>query len=280
MKKFLITILALLFCTACGQSIITPPSSASAQEESRPLAIIGTFPLELKYLESQMTVEAEQVVQGRRFLVGQLEGHRVVVTAVGVGSVNASAGTALLIDRFNPRAVILNGVAGGLGDAQPGDVVVATSLIHYGFGQLTDEGYSPWPTYQPDYVTRNPLYFTPDPNLLNTAQTAGSALSLPEITINNVTTQPKVIDGIIESEDIFSEVKSRNEEVRLETGCNTFEEEGAPVAQVCSQLNMPFLIVRGISNRAEEDGFETFQQLSGVAAENANRLVIATLNRL
>ena len=98
--------------------------------------------------------------------------------------------------------------------------------------------------------------------------------------LDGVVTQPKVINGIIESEDIFSEVKARNEEVRLETGCNTFEEEGASVAQVCSQLGMPYLVVRGISNRAEEDGFETFEKLSPVAAKNANLLVIALLEGL
>jgi adenosylhomocysteine nucleosidase len=278
--KNLLILMVIFLGTGCGNSVLLAPPPASAQEQMRPWAIIGAFPPEIEYLRSQMTVQYEELIQGRRFFVGELEGRPVVVGVVGVGSVNSSAGTALLIQRFNPRAVIFSGVAGGLGDAEPGDVVLATSLIHYGFGQLTDEGYSPWPTYQPDYVTRNPLYFTPDQTLLSTAQTAGAQLTLSEITVDNVTTQPKIIDGIIESEDVFSEVKSRNEQVRLETGCNTFEEEGAPVAQVCSQLEIPFLIVRGISNRAEEDGFETFQQLSDVAAENANRVVLATLARL
>ena len=277
--KNLLVLLFLILCCGCGSTVLSP-QPATAQVQERPWAVIGTFPQEIEYLKTQMVISSQEDLQGRQVFLGTLQGKPVVVTAVGVGSVNASAGTSLLIERYNPRAVILNGVAGGLGDAEPGDVVIAGSLIHYGFAQLNDQGYSPWPTYQPDFVTRNPLYFTPDPTLLAAAQLAGEDLVLADVTLNGVVTQPKVIDGIISSEDVFSTVKSRNEDVRAETGCNTFEEEGAPVAQTCSQLGLPFIVVRGISNRAQEDGFETFQVLSPVAAENANRLVLAMLDSL
>jgi adenosylhomocysteine nucleosidase len=278
MKRLYLLLFVLVGC-GCGNTVFTP-QPAAAQVQTRPWAIIGAFPLEVEYLKSQMTVLAEETLQGRQVFIGELQGQPVVVGAVGVGSVNSASGTALVIERYNPRGVILNGVAGGLGDAQPGDVVIATSLINYGFGQLTDQGYSPWETYQPDFVTRNPLFFTPDPALLSATQAAGAGLTLPTVTIDGVTSQPKVLDGIIASEDVFSVVKARNEDVRTETGCNTFEEEGASVAQVCSQLGVPFVIVRGISNRAQENGFETFQQLASVAAQNANLLVISVLGQL
>ena len=278
MKRILlIGIMAVL--AGCGGTSFVP-NPAQAQAQIRPILVVGTFPDETAFLESQMVVERELSLQNRRVLEGILGGKSVVLAVVGVGSVNSSSGVSLLIERYQPTAVLLNGVAGGLEEALPGDVVIGTRLLHYGFAQLTDDGYSPWPTYQPDYVTKNPLYFTPDQGLLRLAREAGQQLQLPPITIEGQTRIPKVIEGSISSEDVFSEVLQRNQEIARDYGVNTFEEEGAPVAQTCYQLGIPFLVIRGISNRAEEDGFETFEQLSLVAAEAANRLVLEIIESL
>ena len=278
MKRILlIGIMAVL--AGCGGTSFVP-NPAQAQAQIRPILVVGTFPDETAFLESQMVVERELSIQNRRVLEGILGGKSVVLAVVGVGSVNSSSGVSLLIERYQPTAVLLNGVAGGLEEALPGDVVIGTRLLHYGFAQLTDDGYSPWPTYQPDYVTKNPLYFTPDQGLLRLAREAGQQLQLPPITIEGQTRIPKVIEGSISSEDVFSEVLQRNQEIARDYGVNTFEEEGAPVAQTCYQLGIPFLVIRGISNRAEEDGFETFEQLSLVAAEAANRLVLEIIESL
>lgn len=248
---------------------------ASAQQG--PIAIVGAFPLETQFLESQMTAQSVVEVQGRRFVLGTLEGHSVVVGTLGVGTINSGSGASLLIERFRPRKVILSGVAGGIGDAKTGDVVVGRQIINYGFGQLNGQGYAPWQTYQPDFVTRNPLFFESDETLVSQALQVGASLQFNSVVINGATRQPIVREGIIATEDVFSEVATRNQQVSLETGCNAFEEEGAAVAQTCFQLNIPFLILRGISNPAQENGFAIFEQFSAQAAENANRVVIELL---
>ena len=173
----------------------------------------------------------------------------VAVGVVGIGSVNSGAGTALVLERFHPSAVIFNGVAGALGGMEPGDVVLGQRSIQYGFAFLDDKGYNPWPTFALNGTDRNPLYFEADPVLLAAGQRAGAVVSLPPLTFQGKTRQPGVMVGCINTEDIFSVVRSRNQSVIDQTGCSLFEEEGGAVAQICFQQKVPCLIVRGFPIR-------------------------------
>ena len=127
MKRVLLIGMVAILAGCGGTSFV--PNPAQAQAQIRPILVVGTFPDETAFLESQMVVERELSIQNRRVLEGTLGGKSVVLAVVGVGSVNSSSGVSLLIERYQPTAVLLNGVAGGLEEALPGDVVIGTRLL-------------------------------------------------------------------------------------------------------------------------------------------------------
>ncbi|MFM2328029.1 MAG: hypothetical protein RLZZ494_132 [Pseudomonadota bacterium] len=96
------------------------------------VAIIAAMPQELSALEAVLHVERTDSVAGRHFRWGRLGEEAVVLTLCGIGKVAAATTTALLLDRYQVRAVLFTGVAGGLGAAvRVGDVVVGTSLLQH-----------------------------------------------------------------------------------------------------------------------------------------------------
>jgi adenosylhomocysteine nucleosidase len=81
--------------------------------------------VETALLERTLTGRLERRIQGVRFVTGALYGRRVVLAESGIGKVNAAMTTTLLIDHFQPRAVLFTGIAGGINpDLAPGDLVI------------------------------------------------------------------------------------------------------------------------------------------------------------
>ncbi len=93
------------------------------------IGILGAMAVETAVLIQQL--ENRQVVQkfGLSFFTGSLRGQEVVIASGGIGTVNAGAATAVLLTHFQPDAVIFTGIAGGLGEAMTGDVVIASKAI-------------------------------------------------------------------------------------------------------------------------------------------------------
>lgn len=239
-----------------------------------PIGIIGTFPAEASWLLGQLEKKSKVRLGGLSLHTGILRQRRVVVMICGVGSTNAGAGTALLIERFNPRAIILNGVAGGTGPATPNSIVLGTKVVNFGFGyQNADGGYAPWPTYQPSFTQRNPLYFPADGKLLARARAAAKTAHLIPLQFEGKTFAPKVIEGVIASSDNFTVYPPAISDQQKQTGAIALEEEGASVAQICLQRGVPCLVVRAISNPAGPDGLKVFEKLGTATAANAQRLV-------
>ncbi len=254
---------------------LTPLAVFSVAEARRgPVGIIGTFPAEASWLLGQLKGKRKVALGGLSVHTGTLRGRRVVVMISGVGSTNAGAGTALLIERFKPRAVILNGVAGGTGIAGTNSIVVGAKVVNYGFGyQGADGSFAPWPTYQPSFTQRNPLYFPADAKLLARARAASKTARLVPLSFGGTTYAPKVIEGVIASSDNFTVYPPAIAEQNRQTGAIALEEEGASVAQICRQRGVPCLIVRAISNPAGPDGLQVFEKLGTATAANAQRFV-------
>jgi adenosylhomocysteine nucleosidase len=229
-------------------------------------------------------LEQRQVVEvlGLRFYVGVLRGQNVVVVAGGIGTVNAGVATAVLLTHFQPQAVIFTGVAGGLGQAVTGDVVIGTKAILYGYGEWSEQGYQPRQTQNPvEADADNPLYFDADPNLLAVAQAAAKTVVLPPLACYQPEYTPKFLTGIIATEDVYSISSERNERMLAEVGCVAFEMEGAAAAQICYQQRVPCLLIRAISNPANELGTaeNVYRRCKAETARNAQLLVLAMMEK-
>ena len=106
----------------------------------RLLGVISALPEEFAHLSDRSGRRRE--IGGLAFWRGEIAGREAVFVELGAGKVNAGVATALLLDRFDCRALMLCGVAGGLDPALGvGDVVVGTSNTQHDYGMQKEDGF-------------------------------------------------------------------------------------------------------------------------------------------
>ncbi len=248
---------------------------------AQPTAIIGAMDEEIALLQDKIENPSEETIAGIRFIKGKLYQRPVVVVKGGIGKVNATMTTTLLLDHFKPTEVIFTGIAGGLHpDLQIGDIVIARKTVQHDFGQITEEGRQVWETWHGVSGKKNPLYFPADTRLLKFAKTADVALEPVIVTEHQAATNPRIKIGTVATGDVFVASTAMKAELLAQFDADAVEMEGAAVAQVCYQWEVPCLIIRSISDGADEDAGVSFQEFAEVAARNAALLVIALVKRL
>lgn len=182
----------------------------------------------------------------RVFHRGELHGRNVVAVVAGIGKTAAATTTSLLVDHFESQAVILTGAAGRVSeDLDAGDIVVATDLIHH------DLDVSPlFPRYQVPSLGMDRL-----PTNDTWSDQAYSAASR---FIKEERDGRKVVRGLILSGEQFvgpEEIVDLRQ--RFPDGL-AVEMEGAAVAQVCIEHDIPYAVVRTISDAGHAGDFEHF----------------------
>ncbi len=110
--------------------------------QAQRIAIMGALDQEIAILLDSMKTSKKVNRGGIDFYTGRLKGKKVVILKAGVGKVNAAYSTAILVENFDPKALIFTGVAGGLHpDALPGDLVIGERIVQYDFGQEDSLGF-------------------------------------------------------------------------------------------------------------------------------------------
>ncbi len=213
------------------------------------IALLSALPEEQAGLLTLLQSPLRTLRAGREFWQGSVNGHAVVLALSRIGKVAAATTAALLIEHFGVRAIVFTGVAGGLAEhVRVGDVVIGTQYLQH------DMDASPlFARYEV------PLYglqrFEADPALHKQLYTA--ALTLPESL--KLATTMQVHQGLILSGDRF--VNSAAEVGALRRALPDglcVEMEGAAVAQVCWDYQIPFVAVRTISDRADDSAHIDF----------------------
>jgi adenosylhomocysteine nucleosidase len=229
------------------------------------LGIIGAMEEEVALLKEHMSGVEEKEIAGCHFYKGILEGVEVVLLQSGIGKVSAAVGTTLLIDHYHPSAIINTGSAGGTDEAlNIGDVVISSSVIHHD-ADATAFGYAP------GQVPGMPPAFFPDRKLVETAISASVAARSGH----------QIVEGLIGSGDSFMSDPERIRSVK-----NTFPElkavemEAAAIAQVCHQFNVPFLIIRSLSDIAGKDSNISFDQFLKTAAKHSAEFILSIIKEM
>jgi adenosylhomocysteine nucleosidase len=187
--------------------------------------------------------------------------------------------TTLLIERFSPAAVIFSGIAGALDpELQPGDVVIGEVLVQHDLVYHTEEGAVPRTVRNPLSGIENPVVLPASPRLLALARRDAENAGLEPV--NGAPRAPRVAFGTIATGDSFVGARAKKAELREKLGARAVEMEGAAVGQVCHQLGVPFLVVRGLSDRAGSDARAEARRHLDVAARNAARVALAVGRRL
>ena len=227
------------------------------------VGIIGAMEEEVVILREKMTNRSERELCGAHFVSGKLAGVDVVLLKSGIGKVNAAVGTTLLLELYEPDYVINTGSAGGLNpDLAVGDIVVADELRYhdvdatvfgYAFGQ----------------VPEMPVFYSPDPGLVELALACGDRLEV------------KVISGLITSSDSFmDDIERVNEVRRLFPNVSAAEMEATAIAQVASLFAVPFVIIRSLSDIAGSDSKTAYDQFLNQASRNSAKLVELMLKEM
>lgn len=239
-------------------------------------AILGAFDDEVALLEKRLENAETRKHLGVPFRVGTLAGRKVVIARTGVGKVNAAMTTTLLVEHFRPRRVIFTGVAGSLNpDLGPGDLLLATHTVQHDRGTVDGEQLKLGGFIGPVTEERDPVRFPADESLLATARRAAKSLELERV--EGAEHEPRVREGIVATGDVFVMSVPGKQAVKKRTEADAVEMEGAAVAQVCRQLGVPLLVIRSISDNADENASRDFAKFAPVAARNSIRLVLAIL---
>lgn len=228
------------------------------------IGIIGAMEQEVDHLRQQIVNLREERHAGCVFYSGSLHGVEVVLTQSGIGKVAAAIAATLLIERYQPTHVINTGSAGGFDpELNVGDVVISTEVRHHDV-DLTVFG------YEIGQVPGNPPAFVSDEALVTLAEE--SMHVLPEI---------RTRKGLICTGDIFLADPEAVEKARRNfPGMLAGEMEAAAIAQACHQFQVPFVVVRALSDIAGKESHTSFEAFLVQAAKHSSEMILEMLRRL
>ena len=237
-----------------------------AQAQSKCIGIIAAMQNEVNLLLSQADIERVDTVGKVDYHVGNLCGQRVVIAKAGVGKVLAASGMTAMLNRYPVTDVIFTGVAGGVGDdTKVLDEVVATRLIQHDFGQIAADGFE-WfagTNGEADYCDC-------DADLISLAYDA-AVIELGEA---------HVYKGTIASGDQFIASAAYVRKLQEDFGAVACEMEGAAIAAVCHNYDIPFVVIRCMSDKADGEAHETYENLADLAADQSSRIVLRMLSAM
>lgn len=212
------------------------------------IGIIGAMDEEIEELNKSLTNVKMTKIAQIKFYQGDLFGKSCVIVKSGVGKVFSSMTAQILIDKFNVDSIIFTGLAGSINKKMRiGDIVVGTKCIQYDM-DATELGFHVGQIPYTDYQ-----FFNSDKKLV-------------DIAIKSVIPETKILTGTILTGDLFLNHKeqARYRALFKELKGDCLEMEGAAVAQVCTLNKIPFVIIRIISDNADESAvvhFEKFKKL-------------------
>lgn len=222
------------------------------------IGIIGAMDVEVDTLKKDMKVKREVQRAGMTFCQGELCGQEAVVVRSGVGKVNAAICTQILIDEFHVTAVVNTGIAGALKDEiNIGDLVISTDLVQHDM-DATGFGYPLGQIPQMEVFS-----FQADERLSNLAKKACEEIN-PEI---------QVFQGRIVSGDQFVSDRAVKEKIAGNFDGYCTEMEGAAIAQAAYLNGVPFVVVRAVSDKADESAAMDYPAFERMAVEHSVKLV-------
>lgn len=229
------------------------------------IGIIGAMEEEVNQLKERMQVTAVEKRASMEFVTGTLEGKQVVVVRSGIGKVNAGICTQILADIYGVDGVINTGVAGALyPDLNIGDIVVSTDTLQHdvdatGFG------------YEMGVIPRmETSVFPADENLMEIAEQVCREVN-PDI---------QVFAGRVVSGDQFISDHEKKEWLTNTFGGYCTEMEGAAIAQAAWLNHIPFLIIRAISDKADQSAEMDYDVFEAKAIEHTVKLVTAMVQKM
>lgn len=215
------------------------------------LGVIGAMQVEVEILLKQMEEKTSRTVAGSEFYTGRLEGLDVVVVQCGVGKVNAALCAQILCGQYGVTHLVNTGIAGSLcAQLDIGDLVVSQDAMYHDM-DCVHFGY-PYGRVPGMDVTAFPA----DETLMGYAFAAAEQIHPGHTRI-----------GRVASGDQFVADKALKEKIIAATQGLCTEMEGAAIAQTAYRNQVPFVILRAISDKADDSAQMDYPTFEAIAAQ-------------
>ncbi len=211
------------------------------------IAIMGAMPEEIEPLLSRVENVRKTEYAANTYYEAQYKGKEVVIAYSKIGKVFAAITATILIEKFGCDRLLFSGVAGAIDpDLEIGDLIIADGLCQHDL-DITAFG------HPHGYVPEGEVCITSDVYLRDVAKKIAAQKGLP------------LKEGVIATGDQFVANHEKKSWIAEIFNAHALEMEGASVAVVCNALNIPFFILRAISDSADMDAgfdFDTFLESS------------------
>lgn len=233
------------------------------------IGIIGAMDVELEHLKQSLENLKKETHKKVDFYIGTENGVKVVLMKCGIGKVSASRGCQLLTDVYSPDVIINTGIAGGVGDnLSLSDLVVSTALVQHDF-DVTGFGY-PRGYCCIGGDKKKPSYFMADEK---------EADKLYESAVK-VIGEESVKRGIIATGDQFICTKESKMDIKSNFNALAAEMEGCAIAQVCYFNEVPFVVLRAISDLADGSAPKNYTEFERKAADTSAKVILEYLKNI
>lgn len=229
------------------------------------LGIIGAMDEEIEILKNHMDIEETVEIASMSFFKGKVEDKEVILVRCGIGKVNAAVCTQILASNFKVTHIINTGVAGAVHeDLNVGDIVISADVLQHDF-DATGFG------YKLGEIPRMDTYiFKADQRLVEIVYDASKDEAIKH----------KTMIGRILSGDVFVACPDKKNHLweNFEGFCT--EMEGASIGHTSYLNNIPFVIIRAISDKADGTAHTNFNEFVLEAARNSSNIVMNVIKHI
>ena len=220
------------------------------------IGIIFAMKEEIEKFIKNVNYTDVETIYDLTFYEGTYKNLKIIIVESGIGKVNAARSTQILIDNYKPNYIFGIGVAGGISEnLKILDIVASDKLVQHDF-DITAFG------HEKGYIPNTDVYINADKKLIEIAR------------------QHNAIIGTIASGDIFCTKKNMSEKINQKFKALCVEMEGAAVAQVCKLSNIPFLIIRSISDCPGDNNKITYEKFLTQSTTTIADFMLKIINEL
>lgn len=226
------------------------------------IAIMGAMPEEIAPILEQLKDYTTTKYADNSYYEGNYNGIDLVVAYSKIGKVFSALTASTMIEHFGATKLLFSGVAGAISsNLKIGDLIVATKLAQHDL-DITTFGH-PF-----GYVPEGSVYIQADNELIKLSEKVAKEIGV------------EIKKGVIATGDQFIANETKKKWIQDVFAADALEMEGGSVAVVCKALNIPFFILRSISDAADMDAGFSFDEFLQTSADISARFIMKMVNKL
>jgi len=221
------------------------------------IAILAAMEMEMNHLVKAFDLHIIDNRLGRLCYHGTYNNHELTIVQVGVGKVNAACTTQWVLDQFSPELVVNTGIAGGLkAHHKPLMTVIATDVTHHDVDPLLFDSLFGIPSFS-----------------CSSQLIKGLTEACDQEGISYDTGR------IVSGEAFICSDEERNRIIK-DFDPHAVEMEGSAIGHVCHLNKIPFVVMRTLSDCANDDASEVFEEFEYLAADKSQRIMLSWVKSL